>query len=297
MVNESRLEEFLWFICERQRIWERRFVEQQDPPWTDDPVLQSYHFCNVYRDLDKGTIYVKENILPHNNPEDVLLNVVVYRLLNKPESYEIIGGYTPVDEFDVDDVVQKLELWGEENTVFNSAYRIPGQRFVGSDSKIENVFYGIVRDDLLEFIEDYTNGVIHADSLRVAHRTLTHLRGIGDFLAYELVTDLNYSLLDFAENDFVNVGPGAERGIELIWPTVEHYVDKIRYIVSYQEAMFEYYDLEFPYWEEKPQLTMRDVEHSMCEFSKFWRVKHQGGSTRLYEPPSNGNQWEMGDFV
>lgn len=37
---------------------------------------------------------------------------------------------------------------------------------------------------------------------------------IGDFLAYQFMTDLNYSeLINFSENEFVVPGPGAKYGI------------------------------------------------------------------------------------
>ena len=296
MVREDALEEFLWFMCERQRIWHRKEVEGEDPPWTSDPVLNNYHFCNVHRELDRGTKFLIENILPHEHADDVIFNVVLYRLLNKPDSYKAIGGFTPADEFDVDEAVHKLELWGEENTIFSPAYIIPAHRFAGSDSKVHNIFYGVIQDDLYRFLPEYTKHIIQAESLEAAHRVLTNLRGVGDFIAYEIVTDLNYELLDFSENDFVNVGPGAEKGIDVIWPGTEDYVDKIRYIVRYQDALFQEYDMDFPYWEEKPELTCRDVEHSFCEFFKEWRVRHQGGHTRKYDPHKKA-QRDMDEFL
>jgi hypothetical protein len=36
------------------------------PPWTDDPVLQRYSFCNVYREFDRQTLWIDDNIRrPH----------------------------------------------------------------------------------------------------------------------------------------------------------------------------------------------------------------------------------------
>lgn len=125
---------------------------------------------------------------------------------------------------------------------------------------------------------------------------LTHLTGIGDFLAYELVTDLNYELLDFSENDFVNVGPSAEKGIDVIWPGTEDYEDKVTYIVRYFDDLLREYGLEFLYWEEKPGVTARDIEHSFCEFFKEWRVRHQGGRTRRYDPHKKA-QRDMDEYL
>lgn len=298
-MNDERMKEFLWFMCERQRIWERKEVEEQPPPWTDDPVLQKYHFCNVYRRLDAGTQYLLENIVGQGDDADVFFNIIFYRFLNLPTSYEVAGGFTPVEEFDPEYVVEELTVQSQDFTVFSPAYRISPTRFADSDSKLENIFYGIFRDDILENFPEYYQGVMQSESLEIAHRVLTQIRGVGDFLGYELVTDMNYDLLDFSENDFVNAGPGAQRGIELIWGTDfdESYEAKIRYLVQFQHTLFHHFDLKFPYWEEKgDELTCRDFEHSLCEYHKFWRVKHEGGRTRRYEP-GNPNQSEMEDYV
>lgn len=273
--------DFVRFITERQRIYERR-ARGDDPPWTDDKVLQRYHFCNVYRELDAGTQYLRENILGCGADHDVFFNVLVYRLVNDPDSYEALGGFTPVNEFDVDTVVSRLHDY--DGRVFSPAYRIPAHRFVDSDSKVENIFYGVIRDDLLANFTTYWNGVSEADSWGDAHRLLRKLRGIGDFLAYEFVTDLNYDLLPFSENDFVNVGPGARRGLERLWyEDIDDYETKVQWIVDKQEELFNLHGCDFPYWNGK-RLTLRDIEHSLCEAEKFARVKNNEGTTRLFRP-------------
>jgi hypothetical protein len=51
--------------------------------------------------------------------------------------------------------------------------------------------------------------MVHAFSLLRAYST------IGDFLAYQFVTDLNYShLTEFEESEFVVAGPGANGGLQ-----------------------------------------------------------------------------------
>ena len=56
--------------------------------------------------------------------------------------------------------------------------------------------------------------IADARTMRDAFGLLRSYPSIGDFLAYQFVTDLNYSeITDFSEMDFVIPGPGALDGI------------------------------------------------------------------------------------
>lgn len=299
-MDNNRLAQFLYFIDERQETYRRRFVEEEPPPWTDDRVLRRYHYCNVYRELDATTQYVMENVLVDADDVDVLFNVILFRLLNLPQSYEAIGGFTPADEFDVDHTVDTLQaIQAREDQVFSPAYRIPAHRWVDSDSKVENIFYGIIKQDLLENLSLYAAGVLDAGSMEVAHETLTEIRGIGGFLAYEFVTDLNYSLLPFHENDFVNVGPGAQVGIEHIWPNATDYEDHVYWLVENQERLFYEHDIKFFYWNgnREKRLTARDFEHATCEYSGYVRARRGEGGVRRFTPPEDTEQTGMNDYT
>src|SRR4051794_22718625 len=73
---------FWRFLHERQRVWQRRFVQRCPPPWTEDPVLQSERFTNVYRELDPGTQYALMAILETTHAkEDKIFNILLYRLI------------------------------------------------------------------------------------------------------------------------------------------------------------------------------------------------------------------------
>lgn len=292
-VDRENLKEFLWWMCERQRIWQRRFQRREEPPWTEDPVLQDYHFCNVYRELDRGTQYYLEEISTAGSEEDIVFNTILYRFFNRPSTYRRLGGFTPVDEFDVDTAVHNLKVLDE--SVFSSAYRVTTHKWAESDSKIENILYGIIRDDLLENWDTYVDSILNADSLVVAFTTVTDIRGIGDFLGYEIVTDLNYDLLSFSENDFVNVGPGAEGGLEKIFDDTSK--EHIYWVQEKQEELFDLFDLDFPYWSEKPELTLRDFEHSMCEWRKWWCATYiPDNPPRRYFEPKDYAQDKLSDF-
>lgn len=56
--------EFFLFCHERQSCWQRRNNEE-NPEWSSSCILQHYNFCNVYRNLDRGTCYVRMQFAQH----------------------------------------------------------------------------------------------------------------------------------------------------------------------------------------------------------------------------------------
>ncbi|WP_136396912.1 nucleotide kinase domain-containing protein [Natrinema thermotolerans] len=287
-----RLEEFLWFMCERQRIYERRFIDDQDPPWTDSDVLQEYHFCNVYRRLDYTTQHLLDEVLTRENDRDVFFNTVIYRFFNRPKTFQSIGGFTPVDRFDPDGMCHALRLYEEDHPLFSSAYRVTTHSWADSDSKAVNIVKGIIRDDLLANFDYYCESVLEAESMEDAFEVLCELNGVGEFLAYEMVIDLNYELLPFSENDFVNIGPGSSSGLMIIFNEVHE--DWLHWMVDRQEDLFAEFDLTFPYWEKR--LTLRSFEHALCEYQKFVGIKEQDEVRRKFSPRDHA-QDTLEDFA
>jgi hypothetical protein len=118
-VDRTQLEDFLWWMSERQEIWHRR-QRGVAPPWTTDDILQEYHFCNVHRELDHTTQFALYNILNREEPEAVFFNMVLFRFLNRPETYQKIGFHHP-DQFSPRTAVRSLERLDQ---VFSPAYRV-----------------------------------------------------------------------------------------------------------------------------------------------------------------------------
>ena len=99
---------------------------------------------------------------------------------------------------------------------------------------------------------------------------------IGDFLAYQFVTDLNYSeICDFSEMEFVVPGPGARDGIHKCFSDLGGLSepDIIRLVTDRQEYEFERLELAFrSLWGRRLQLI--DCQNLFCEVSKYARVRH-----------------------
>ena len=107
-----------------------------------------------------------------------------------------------------------------------------------------------------------------------------------------MVTDLNYELLPFSENDFINIGPGVSSGLMIIFNEVHK--DWLHWMVDRQEELFEESDLNFPYWEKR--LMLRSFEHALCEYSKYVGVKEQDEVRRKFSPRDH-TQDSLEDFA
>ena len=99
---------------------------------------------------------------------------------------------------------------------------------------------------------------------------------IGDFLAYQYVTDVNYSeLTDFSEDEFTVAGPGARDGISKCFLDLGglSYADVIRIVMENQESHMKQLGIQFKNLWGRP-LQLIDVQNIFCEISKYARVAH-----------------------
>jgi len=121
-----------------------------------------------------------------------------------------------------------------------------------------------------------------------AFTLLAEAPSIGPFLAYQFVTDFNYStLIDFDENDFVVAGPGALDGIGKCFVGAEQISpgDVIRYMQENQDRYFAGQNIEFASLWGRP-LQLIDCQNLFCEISKYARVAYPeyvgvSGRTRI----------------
>ena len=57
---QDKVEGFFNYINERHQIYLRR-ENGLHPPWTEDKILKTYSFCNVFRELDTVTEWIRKN--------------------------------------------------------------------------------------------------------------------------------------------------------------------------------------------------------------------------------------------
>jgi hypothetical protein len=106
---------------------------------------------------------------------------------------------------------------------------------------------------------------------------------VGGFMAYEMVTDMRHTLLLSDAIDILtwaNPGPGAHRGLRRLYgkkfndkDAIEKMRDLLCIGLNADVLGSHIYSLE-----------MRDIEHSLCEFDKYCRVKFGEGEPRSKYP-------------
>lgn len=272
----------LWaFMRERHQIYLRR-KEGSPPPWTSDRILQKFAFTNVYRELDKTTVWFRENVRDRApSPEDALFCTVAFRWFNRIETGRKLLEELGPDAWFLDDwhseraeaVLRPLPQW------VTGAYMIKSP--TGMD-KLTGILRCIDRFFTTEKdLRDLARTMINERSLERAWEKLIQVDLLGPFLAYEIVTDLRHTavLRDAKDiNTWANAGPGAMRGLNRLYGRdLKYRARKHPWI----EEMCRLHDQSKREWPKAwPALELREIEHSLCEFDKYERVRLGQGRPR-----------------
>ena len=279
------LDLFYQFMYERQNIWHKRFILEQPAPWTEDPVLLQYKFTNVMRKIDRGTICLYRNIFSRLDGSErmeklVLFNILAYRFLNKVESWEKC--ITFIYDWDKEKAhfVKSLNAMQKKEAVFTAAHMVPPLHGIPGDTKIEKL--SVLLSEIWDDLDNYYSIIKNADNLKAVYKQIHSVRWFGRFLSYEMAVDLSYTdIIPYNEDEWTSSGPGSIRGINNmlhVIPSVKAethplYTAILVHLRNIQKEKFEELDLPF----EKisyggSYLTLRDIEHSTCEFLKYYRT-------------------------
>ena len=268
------------FADERQGVFFRK-LNGCPPPWTDDPVIARHKFTNAYRASDRVSQYLIRKVIYEGDRSvpEVFFRIILFKLFNKIETWELLRfrlgeitweGYS----FDRIDSVLAGAL-ASKTRIYSAAYIMPsGTSAFGHRLKHRNHL------KLLECMmeDEVPQRIAGATSMRQGFEVLRSYPMIGDFLAYQFITDLNYSeICDFSEMEFVVPGPGARDGIHKCFTDLGGLSesDIIRLVADRQEYEFERLGLGFRFlWERRLQLI--DCQNLFCEVSKYARVRHPG---------------------
>lgn len=268
------------FAAERQRVFYRR-VLGTPWPWTDNPVMAVYKFTNAYRASDRVSQYLIRKVIYRddlpNSVDEVVFRILLFKLFNKIETWErleqALGPISFADyRFDRYDKVL-TEAMAEGHRVYSAAYIMPpGSSAFGCKAKHQNHL------KLLEMMmaQALPEKLASARSMQKGFELLREYPTIGDFLAYQFVTDVNYSeVTDFSEMDFVIPGPGARDGLRKCFADTGGLSDAelIRLMADRQEQECTRLGLEFPSLWGRP-LQLIDCQNLFCEVDKYARVAH-----------------------
>jgi len=301
--GSETVESFFDFVNERHRIFLKK--EAGEPrPWTEDPVLQEFKFTNVFRELDAGTIALRDMIqrgigfgmdaggsVPQTIVSDteaplVAWNIIWYRLFNWHE-HATDPGFC-FDPAHLAARLRRKKVYQEK--IFTAAHMTVGKAGI---SKLE--FMLPTCEQIFESRENIARMCREKRCLWDLWKYLQTFMGIGEFIGYEIVTDFRWYdalLSDAKDIDFwVNTGPGCVRGlrrmglaenlrsISMLWELAPDYLES--HVVTHHKKFCQAHDLQV----EWPPFELREIEHALCEFDKWCRTRHGEGRPReRYRP-------------
>jgi 5-hmdU DNA kinase, helical domain len=285
------LDSYWCFAAERQEVFFRR-LEGAGRPWTSAPVIAEHKFTNAYRASDRVSQYLIRKVIYRNDlpqsREEVCFRILLFKLFNKIETWELLEqrlGAITWEEYSFRRYDQLLSgAIGSGRRIYSAAYIMPpGSSAFGQRAKHQNHL------KLLEMMMKHELPARLVDSKRM--QDVFELRSyptIGDFLAYQFVTDINYSpVTDFSEMEFVMPGPGALDGIRKCFAGLGglNEPEIIRLMADIQADAFARLGLEFRSLFGRP-LQLIDCQNLFCEVDKYARVEHpefmgRTGRTRI----------------
>ena len=269
-------QQMVYWITERESIRLKKEVGLP-APWSDNPVMQETYFCNVNREDDNVTKWIRQNwvygttLFDVDSREFYDFAMIVARIFNRPETLE--ASNQPVDDFVwFDQAEEELnQIKSSGGQIWNGAY------IISTNGKKMNKL-----DYCLEMLSKTALPYITSNYLTLegAHKRLMEVEGLASFLAGQVVADLKNTKnhpLSTAEDwkTFSAHGPGSLRGLS--WFFEEKITSK-----NYQESITKAYDLlDF----ELPEsildvLCFQNLQNCFCEYDKFMRVTNKTGRSK-----------------
>lgn len=270
--GHAKTEDFFWWMYERHKIWVKR--SQGHPrPWTEDPILHEWKFCNVFRELDSGTMALRSWITEKSPLLQKVLNIVWYRLLNCKENIPAhFHEFNSIPEM----IAHTNDRIYQGHQVFTSAHMTRGE----TGEPKQKTMYRVLEEvqSLQSVFEKKFN------TLEQMFEVFVEIRNVGPFLAYEFVSDMRWysdfwvHIIPIDIMSWCNLGPGCMRGLRRLGldPDLSS-VMHLQEIAENSENFRRLNDLP----RKQPLFEMREFEHSLCEFDKYQRVRCGEGSPRL----------------
>lgn len=268
---------FYWyFAAERQKIFYNK-LHGMNRPWTEDEILQDYKFCNAYRASDRISQYLLKNVIYNGNKyrnEDMIFRIILFKIFNKESTWEILikeFGDITLNNFDKNQYSKVLsETIKKGKAIFNDAYITCPTKVFGYDTKHDNYLQLLYK----MFIEDKVYiEIMNTDTMKQGFDILKRYPMIGNFMAYQLITDINYSeVVNYTETEFTVVGPGSERGIKKCFENLggKSKEEIIKWMCDNQESEFKRLGLEFKDLGGR-KLQYIDCQGLFCEVDKYCR--------------------------
>lgn len=268
---------YWYFACERQNIFLKK-LNNLPAPWTDDEILRTYKFCNSYRVNDRVSQYLLKNVIYNNKKytkETMLFRIILFKLFNKESTWELLlenFNDVTLENFNQSKYLNVLKnALNNGVKIYNDAYISCANKAFGYDKKHDN---HLALLNKMFVVDKVQNKILECKTMKDAFNIIKSYPLIGNFMAYQLVTDINYSdIVNWQENEFTIAGPGSIRGIKKCFINKGNMTDEeiIKYMYENQDKEFKRLNLNFKRIINRP-LQLIDCQNIFCELDKYLRV-------------------------
>lgn len=233
-------------------------------------MFQSVYFCNVDREHDRVTKFIRKMYSPHVARPLFTHNIILSRFLNWPDTLDYLEYQDRWDPPYVKQVLNERKIAGKK--VWGGAYVV--------------TTHGIPMDKI-DYLCDRVMPSIYnvLDAPRPNYKTceeyadlLQCIEGISTFMAGQVIADLKntsgYSLQEAPDWwTFALPGPGSRRGMDWL------YGEK----VSQSQWLPNLLELREKVYNEGWHICAQNLQNCLCEFDKYMRVSNgTGRSKRSY---------------
>ncbi len=268
--------DLLHWIERREDVRHRKEDLKLPAPWTDDPILQTTRFCNVQREDDKVTKWLRtnwyDNHLTHPN---LAFSACLARIVNWPLTLDQLG--FPL-EWSSEAFIAQMGILsgGGTRKIWGGAYMVTGGYSAGGETK------QVIMARVLNAAFQNAKVINLLMTLKEAFDAVSQTPGLGTFLAAQVIADLKYTPLLRESSDwqtFCAPGPGSTMGLNFL-----HSRSPTKGI---SEKQFSQEVNSLSDWlrtEHGIDLTAHDTQNCLCEFSKYVRIKYFGGRAKTGYP-------------
>ena len=274
-LDKSYLDQIGKFAIARMKIWEK--IERRfNPPFTVDPILQRYRFCNIYRELDKQTIEYHTLLYDIRDNLDLwLLNMMFCRLICR---YETIGhiGLLSYDRRNNEKVFEKLKALPSPK--YGTAYVFPISVIMRSRYPSREQFFCFY---LPKIMKSCIKVIRLFDRIGVAdgvEKVLPVFKYNLRFHWTEALIDLAYQYPQYIDLfKRFPIGPGSTPTMRILNKTA----NPENTCLALMRAGFK----NFPYLSygrKQVWLSAENWEGICCEFRKYDNLQHGKGRKRIF---------------
>ena len=323
--DNNNYNEFFKTMLERQLIWKRRFIDKTPRPWTTDKIFDTGKFTNVYRSLDRNSMWEIENIILDDDLDlpNLVWKTIFFRLFNNPATFEdnpatqIVyrNGIPSLSEFDKVEWLKYLKRFRNNgNNPFTNAY------LISSKGDRDRHFAYTVLPDFHKRINELIATCRNARNAQSLFKYLKSFTNVADFMAFQLFMDLTYidkftnrSFMKVTEDSATTIGPGSGLGLRLIYPSAQTQSEQLEKLTALRDESYQWFEDhkeygEFPYLHfdktskmfyvsDDWNLTLSEIEQWLCEYSKYWKMKIGMGKQRQSFKPVTKGFKTLGDNV